>query len=268
MTPSLLTDSVTYNLERAVHYALLWGLEGVELRSIGGMHDRVPFVNEHQLRLRLTESNLPVVAVDPGTFAGPIGDRAAWLNELAELKETLRFCRRIECPRVIVSSFRADEDEGWGRAVDALAAAGRQAAAAGVRLCVLNEEGCLAPTGSRLAELLDAVDLEAVQAAWDPAAAVRKGEDADEGLAALGRRVGAVRCRNVARAGNGWEPRPIDNGEVDWSAQIRALVRLGYAGPLTLEVDVEPAAAEGLRGATELIRQLRSAFRDEKHARP
>lgn len=265
MTPSLLTDSVTYDLDRAVHYALLWGLEGLELRRVGGFNDRVPFVNEQKLKLRLVESELPVVAVDPGTFVGEIGDRAAWLNELAQLEEILQFCTRIGCERIVVSSFRGDGDGAFGQAADALTTAGRQAGRTGIRLCVINESGYLAPTGALLAKLLNAVNLDAVGAAWDPVAAVRSGEDPNAGLEALDRRVELVRCRNGVQMGNGWEPRPIHNGEVDWSAQLRALVRVGFDGPLSLEVDVKPIAREGIRGASELIRLLRSASRDVNH---
>ncbi len=268
MTPSLLTDSVSYDLDRALHYALLWGLEGLELRSVGGVHDRVPFVNEQKLKLRLMESELPVVAVDPGTFVGEIADAAGWLNELAQLEDTLRFCKRIGCERVVVSSFRGEGDDDGVRAADALSTAGRKAGRTGIRLCVVNEGGYLASTGVRLAKLLDMVGLDNVRAAWDPAAAVLAGEDAQEGLEALDRRVELVRCRNGARAGNGWEPRPIHNGEIDWPAQLRTLVRMGFEGPISIEVDVEPIVQEGLRGSSELIRLLRSAARDDKHRDP
>lgn len=264
MIPSLLTDSVTYDLERAVHYTLLWGLEGLELRRIGGMHDRVPNVNEHKLKRRLTESELPVLAVGPGVFVGELGDRAAWMNELAQLGDTFGFCRRVGCQRVVVSSFLGDEEASIEQAADALARAGRQAERYEMTVCVINEPGYLAPTGTALGRLLDAVNLDAVQAAWDPTAALEAGEDPVDGLEALGARVAVVRCRNAARAGNGYEPRPIDKGDVDWGAQVRGLSENGFVGPISLVVDVEPVAREGLRGATELIRQLRSTAQEIK----
>jgi sugar phosphate isomerase/epimerase len=262
MIPSLLTETVTYDLERAVHYALLWGLEGLELGRVGGIRDRVPFINEQKLKARLRASELPVIAVDPGTFVGDVAERSAWLNELVQLDETLRFCARIGCPRIVVSSLRGEGKDAFTGAVEALRAAGRKAERSGIRLCVINEASYLAASGEELALLLEAVNLEAVRAAWDPAAAVQSGEEADAGLAALGGRVELVRCRNGERTGNGWEPRPIDSGEVDWSSQLRALAYDGFDGPLSLDVDVVPAGTEGLRGSTALIRRLRSAVRE------
>lgn len=265
MIPSLLTDSVTYDLDRAIHYALLWGLEGLELRRVGGPNDRVPFINEQKLRHRTTEADLPVVAVEPGMFLGRIGDRAAWLNELAELDETLEFCRRIGCERIVASSFLDGDQNALSGSADALRQAGRKAERSGALLCVLNQRGHVASTGASLAALLDVVDHDAVRAAWNPSDALISGEEPEAGLEALGRSVELVRCRNVARRGNGWEARPIDNGGVDWTAQLRALARVGYDGPLCLEVDVEPAAQEGLRSATALIRLLRSLPREVNH---
>ena len=77
MLPVWLTDSVTPNLSRAVHYTLLWGLEGVVLRTVWTSDNRVPFVNEQQLRTRLQEADLPVVAIAPGLFEGHLREKAA-----------------------------------------------------------------------------------------------------------------------------------------------------------------------------------------------
>ena len=258
MIPALLADSVTYDVERAVHYALLWGLEGLELRAVGGPNDRVPFVNESRVRAHLLESDLPIVAADPATFLGGVGDRAALLNDLAQLPETLGFCRRIGCTRVVVSSFRVDgEDSNLDRAVDALRRAGEQASKNGVMICVLNEVGFAAPHGRGLARMLDAVGSGAVVAAWDPVEALRAGEDPGEGLQRLGGRVGLVRCHNGIVAGNGWEPRSIDSGEIDWPDQLERLAASGYDGPICLDVEAEPKPKIGLRDATTLIRWIR-----------
>lgn len=278
MIPSLLGDSVTFDIDRAVHYALLWGLEGLELRAVGGPNDRVPFVNESKIRGRLLEGDLPVVAVHPPTFLGRIDDPAGRLNDLAQFEETLEFCRRLNCPRVVVSSFRLDgsdqgaddangthsaidertaTDEQWKMAAEVLRRAGEQAARAEVMICVLNESGFLAPDGRRLGKLMDEVDSRAVVAAWNPADALRAGEEPAAGLECLGGRVGLVRCRNGVAMGNGWEPRSIDSGEIDWPDQLQRLAEVGFDGPLSLDVEAEPQAKWGLRDATTIIRWIR-----------
>ena len=262
MIPSLLTDTITTDLDRALHYVLLWGLEGVELRSVGRPTDRVPFVNESKHRKRLLEAELPAVAVVPGIFEGEVGDRPAWMNELTALEETLQFCRRIDCPRVVVSSFARSDPEGaesFDAAAAALGMAGRLGKKYGVEICVLNERGMHASTGAELSRMIGLA--ENVSAAWSPAEAVIAGENATDALEGLSGRIALVRCRNGEASGNGWEPRSIDRGEIDWLEQIRRLEKMGFVGPISLEVTAEPRAKQGLQDATTIIEYIRTAKR-------
>jgi sugar phosphate isomerase/epimerase len=262
MLPVWLTDTVTSDLGRALHYTLLWGLQGVELRTVGGADDRVPQVNVSQIRQRLQADEMLPAAVDPSMFAGPADSRAVWLNELATFDETLRLCRQIECPRVVVSSFAGGAGSvASDGAVEALQRAGEAASAYGVTIAVLNEPGMAHPTGAALAMLLDAVDHPFVQAAWHPVHALQAGEDPSGGLEALSDRIALVRCTDGRQTAGGWVEKPFDDGEIDWEAQIQTLHALGYRGPLSLEVKVEPRPKTGLHSATRLIRLIRSARR-------
>lgn len=263
MLPVWLTDTVTSDLSRALHYTLLWGLQGVELRTVGGAGDRVPQVNVAQIQQRLADAEMLPAAVNPSMFAGPAGSRAVWLNELATFDETLRLCHQIECPRVIVSSFAgsAEAEVAADAAIQALQRAGEAAAAYGITVAVLNEAGMAHPTGEALAALLEAVDHPFVQAAWHPAQAMQAGEDPAAGLAALDGRVAFVRCADGRRTPHGWDERPFDDGDVGWEAQVEMLHEQGYQGPLSLEVNVEPRPKVGLHSATRLIRLLRAVRR-------
>jgi len=258
MQPIWLTDTVTRDLGRVLHYTLLWGLEGVELRTIGGVHDRVPFVNEDKLKRRLAAHDLPVRAVVPGLFEGDVRDRATWLNEVAILEETLGFCRRIGCTCVVVSAFAAGEDGLTEPAAEALQRAGTVAARRNMTLAVLNEADGTHATGTAMAALLDAVDHPSVQAAWHPAEALRAGEDPAAGLAALGARIGLVRCSDGENEGGTWREQPLGEGAVGWEAHLHQLHKLDYTGPISLEIRKQPAPQEGLRVATKLHAWLRS----------
>ena len=259
MLPVWLTDTVTSDLSRALHYTLLWGLEGVELRTVGSADDRVPQVNVTQIARRLDEAEMLPAAVNPSMFAGPASRRALWMNELATFDETLRLCDRIGCPRVVVSSFADEPDVPTDYAVAALQRAGEAAAKYGITVAVLNEVGMAHATGKDLATLLDAVDHPFVQAAWHPAQALRAGENPMEGFDALGSRVALVRCADGRRTDGTWEEMPFDEGAVGWAQQIAALEALDFRGPLSLEINVEPRPKVGLRSATRLIQLLRRA---------
>jgi sugar phosphate isomerase/epimerase len=257
MIPAWLTDTVTSDLDRSVHYTLLWGLEAVELRTVGGPGDRVPFVNESKLKRRLSESELPVVSIVPGMFEGPVHNRVSWMNELAAFEDVLAFCERIGCPRITVSAFAPEEEGTSGQMTSILRQAGTAAQRRGVTIAMLNAWNTAHPTGAKLAALLNEVNHPSVMAAWSPAQALRAGEVPLEGLKALGRNVSLVRCSDGNGLDEAWQPALLGDGGVDWPAQIRGLQSAGFDGPLSLEMELEPKSKHGLEQATRLIRLLR-----------
>jgi sugar phosphate isomerase/epimerase len=257
MLPVWLTDTVTPDIGRAVHYTLLWGLEGVELRTVGSADDRVPQINVAQVREQLQKNDLLPAAVVPSMFEGPVSDRVAWLNDLATFDETLRLCDTLRCPRVVVSPFAHEPEADLEAAAEALRRAGTQAAEHDVIVAVLNTPESARPTGAALADLLTAVDHPNVQAAWNPAGALQMGEDPLDGLTALTGLVTMVRCSDGEAEGGYWNEQPLGDGAVDWPAQLDRLHAQGFRGPLSLEVYVEPRPKYGLRAATYLREELR-----------
>ena len=253
-----LTDTVTSDLDRAIHYTLLWGVEGLELRSVGSVEERVPHVNEEKLIRRIQEHDLPVAAVVPGLFQGRVADRAAWLNELVSLEELLQFCQRIGCHRVVTSAFSEARVSELEQSADAMRRAGQAAEEYGITLAVLNEPDMARSTGQAVAALLEAVDHPAVQAAWHPASALQAGEDPRAGLQALEGRIALVRCADGFMRGGDWQEKRPGQGAVGWADQLEMLQRQGFDGPVSLEVNAEPRSKQGLRAAHWLIRQRRT----------
>lgn len=240
MLASWLTDTFTPNLDRALHYTLLWGLEGVVLRTVGGPADRVPHVNEARLKRRLAEHDLPVVAIDPGLFEAGVEERGAWMNDLALLDEAVAFCERIGCPRVIVGGLPGE----MGPAAEVMRRAGDSAARRGCALAVCNEaEGRV--SARAVAELLAEVGHPAVRACWSPTDAEGAGESVAQGLDALAGRIELVMMHDRAGAVNAWP------------TVLRGLHASGFDGPLCLNISGADSATDGLRTATALIRAVR-----------
>ena len=267
MLPVWLTDTVTSNLDRAIHYTLLWGLEGVELRTVGTPSNRVPFVNEEKLRRRMAEHGLPIVAVVPGLFEGQEGDRGTWMNEVAGLDDILQFCRRIGCARIITSAFGGEPRAAdFEDAVEALRTAGRAAASYGVTIAVLNESSMARPTATSVLQLIEAVDHSAVRIAWSPAEGLRHGEDALSVVDRVAPHLAYVRCTDLRLEDAGFRPAPIGQGDVAWPQLLAELHERGYDGPLSLEVHLEPKAKFGLYDATQIIQLLRQVGRSQAEA--
>ncbi len=255
MIPVWRTDTVTSDLDRALRYTFLWGLEGLVLRTMDSEEERVPHVNEEKLRRRMREENIPVAAIDPGIFEGPFGKPATWLNEIAEGRETFAFCSRIGCDRVIISSFAlGDSLPDLSGIAEAIRRAGEAAADFDCQLLVRNARDTNAVTGRDLAELLIAVDHPAVRAAWNPVEAKRGGEDPLKGLDALEHRVGMMILPDTGIEG---DLAPA----VDFEEQLSTLTGRGFDGPVCLEIVTEPKPTTGLSAGTRLVRAMRARSR-------
>ena len=259
MTTAWTSDLATPDAARAVRLTLLWGLDGVVLRTVGG--GRVPDVTEGPLRRRLDEADLAVAALDPGLFEGTSTARPVWLNDIARLDDVAAFGRRFACDLVRVGALAAPELDA-DAAADALRQAGDRAQALGLRLAVRNEAGTAVATGGDLARLLAAVDHAAVGADWRPADAAASGEAPDDGLAALVATGRVPMCVGVrdGRFEEGAET-AIGEGTVGWEGHLTALATAGVDGPLVIDGLPEPARTTGLASATALIQMARTAGR-------
>jgi sugar phosphate isomerase/epimerase len=257
VVPVWLTDTVTSDLNRALHYTQLWGLHGMELRTVGGADDRIPFVNEKQIREQLEGTELLLAGVVPSMFEGPVSDRAAWMNDLLEFEDTLKLCRRVGCPRVTVSPFAAEPGASLEPMAEALQQAGEKAAEHDLLVAVRNGPETACPTGQALSDLLARVDSPNVRAAWNPVGALRAGEDPDTGLTALAGLVTLVRCSDGRVEEGRWVDTPLGEGAVGWTEQLEQLAAQGFRGPISLEVYLEPRPKHGLRSATTLIHMIR-----------
>ncbi|MEM9996468.1 MAG: TIM barrel protein [Bacteroidota bacterium] len=264
MTPILLTDTVTTDLDRALHYALLWGHEGLAIRTFGRHGERIPYVNEAKLKRRLDEHDLPLVAVEPGLFEGAAGDRVQALTDLGALPETLSFCVRFGCRLVLVGALAADSETSPVAGAEVLRRAGEAAAKQGVVLGVRNQAGTACAGGAALAALLAEVAHPNVRAAWSPVEALVAKRDQAASLKADAHAVGPHAALVVVRDGRGaggvWTEAIPGEGTVGWENHLQILHDGGFNGPCCLEVHGEPAGPFGLRATTSLVQLQRRAI--------
>ncbi len=131
-----------------------------------------------------------------------------------------------------VAPYRAAIDEKVRAAAEA---AGKQ----GVLLVLENEPACNTATGREAARTLNAIQTPNLALNWDPANAVMRGElDAFPVAWNLlpKNRIHHCHCKNAVKNANGkieWSP--VDKGILDWTAQFRALMQLGYHDAVSLE---------------------------------
>ena len=282
MKISIITDEVSADPETAIELGAEWGIHDFELR--GFFTDRAPRFSAYQkqrLRDALDEFQARIVAIGPGLFKFacpppsaprlPLGwmDRASYdnwaeakrladyhLNEL--LPASLDYANELGADIVVTFGFdRAGAPPGPPpeEALNCLRLAAERASAAGIRLAVENEDGFWADTGTRTAQMVQAINHPALGINWDPGNAFFAGDDPyPTGYQAVRGRVQHVHFKDAMRDENG-ALHYVANGVVDWAGQIPALVADEYDGFISIETHIRPKV-DCARAALERLRSL------------
>lgn len=287
MNLSVVTDEISADLETALELAQNWGLDGVELRGIGGQ--RYPNISDFWLARvpeLLSEFQLPVVALSPGLFKIPyptppsaatrilrwedemVFQRYRTAEELVRfhleefLPETITAAKQLGAQIIVAFSF--DRGEGIPptapvpeAVIDALKEAARLVQAADLTLAIEVEHICWGNIGSRTAAIIRRIDNPAVGINWDPANAYRAGSDLPypEGYDAVRDLIRHVHYKDAAIVNSATGERGfVFDGAVDWPGQIKALLNDGYDGYMSIETHARPKV-EMARRSIELVRR-------------
>ena len=153
----------------------------------------------------------------------------------------------LTCPKDVPD---ADARARW---IDGIAACASIAQAAGVVYCLENVGRPFADRPEQIIDIVDTIAHPAVMVYYDPANAVKNGQDPVEGIRTYGRRLGQL---HVKESGGLY----LGQGQVPWTRILPELKRIGYDGWLILETQPtdDPRAAarrnlETLRGWLQAI---------------
>jgi sugar phosphate isomerase/epimerase len=105
-------------------------------------------------------------------------------------------------------------------------------------------------TPQQIIDMVEAIDSPAVAVYYDPGNAVATGLDPQQGIEAIGGRIGQVHVKEIGG-------KLLGQGRVPWPQLIAALKKMGYAGWLVLETDPtdqpKTAALANLNSLRQLI---------------
>jgi L-ribulose-5-phosphate 3-epimerase len=242
------------------------GLREVELSQADGVE--LPDLSEAaatRVRARLDGLGIRVRVAGAQTFKSleihdlpePLPDQPTVRAHLAQLEAALRNARALGAEVLRLYAFRKAGMVGLGnpspilpdggpipervveRAARLLRLAGDRAAEHGLVLGVENVRSCWANTGVNTGRLVAAADHPGVRVCWDPANDyVAGGQPDTSGYAAVRPFVVAAHLKDgriVDRVEGRTAWAPIGQGEVDSAAQLRHLIRDGFAGLASLE---------------------------------
>jgi len=286
---ALVTDELSADPQTAIELGVEWGVRHYELR--GYFTDRAPLLSSYQRQrlLRLVrEHDIAVTAISPGLFKIPFPANApdtsnlgwmddaffaSWENGCDALRQhmsellpaSIEFAQLFGARSLIAFSFnRAGAPAGSPPAgvVETLQAAAEQVQSAGLQLLIETEEGFWADTGERSAALAAAIDRPALGINWDPANSFCEGDvPFPDGYRHVRPFLRNVHFKDARRLPDGRSVF-VEDGDIDWGGQIRALVNDGYDGTITVEPHLEPrvpAVRHALARLQELIAAARAA---------
>ena len=275
---AVITDEFTQDFERICRTAVEMGIPALELRTI--WNKNIVDMNDEEIRQvehLAQEFGLEVVSIASPVFkctlpdGGDIDHRFeqdafhsahTYDDQPRILERSLELANIFEAPIVRVFSFwrTVEPEKITSRIIEALHGAVEKAAAAGVKIGLENEHACNIATASESAPILDAIQHPSFGLVWDPANCYIAGEvPYPDGYG----RLAANRILHV-HAKDGVLPPGSDRmiwgdvgaGEVDWTGQLSAMVRDGYAGMVSLETHWGGPGGDKFKGSTICARSL------------
>ena len=196
------TDEADASLDGQIAAALRNGLDGVELRSVGGQNVLdLPLSDIADIAERLAAAGLSVWSL--GSPIGKIGITDDFAPHVERFHRALEVAQLLGTPRMRVFSFYVPEGqtpEAYRNAVfERMHVLCELAAARGVLLCHENEKGIYGDTAARCAELLS--ELPEMGAVFDPANFIQCGQDVWEAWQLLGDRAVYLHVKDALLSG-------------------------------------------------------------------
>jgi len=273
-----ITDEFSPDLETALGGMAAVGMTGAELRVVWGKNiidltndevDRArAAVESHGMTvlsiasplLKCTLPNAP--DVDSRFQQDMFGARFTFDDQPRLASRAIEIAERTGARVIRVFSYWRTVDPA--RCFDRIAAALRdladQASAHDLIIGIENEHACNLGTGAEAGRLLDAVDHPELRAIWDPANALVAGEiPFPAGYAHLpAHRIVHVHAKDCRVQNHAPIWGPVGEMDVDWRGQLRALVRDGYRGAISLETHWTGPRGDKFEASTICGRNLKS----------
>jgi len=242
----VITDEVSQDLSKVVKFAVEHGFDGVEVRTLWNLRPHDLVEKSGEIRRELAGAGLSVSAIASPVFKCSLESDREVEDHLRILKRCIELAKALDTLIVRVFTFwrSGSLDERLEAVLERFAPAVDIAGDEGVILAVENEPSTHVNNGRRLRQFLEAVGKPGVvRGVWDPGNDVWDPEGErpyPDGYSYVRGLFVHVHVKDGRRTEVGHEFVPVGEGEVGWLEQVRALVRDGYSGYLSLETHWRP----------------------------
>ncbi len=244
----VISDEVSQDFERVMQVLQEFGVPTVEPRSVW---DKNPQQLEDEdiarMKALMAQYGIECCSIATPFLKCDVGDAEQYAEHLGILRRCLALAQELGAPviRTFVFWRTGPARDVWQRLLDAYEEPVKLAEEAGVTLCLENEASTHLATAQETAEFCAAVNHPRVRAIWDPANEVY----AEEGVLPFPDAFERIRpwmihmhIKDAVKGPDG-EARCVpvgDGGYIDYPAQFRALMDMGYEGVCSLETHWRP----------------------------
>jgi sugar phosphate isomerase/epimerase len=255
---SVIADEISQDFDHACSVAANeFGMQWIEVREM--WHKNLLLLTDAEIaeaqkilakyNLRVTDIGSPLFKVNwPGAPRSsespkkePLTADETFKQQDDIVRKTIALAKQFKTDKVRGFDFwRIDDVTPYRAAINAkLGETAEIYGKQGIMLVLENEAACNTATGREAARTMDAVKSPHFALNWDPGNAVLRGElDAfPAGWALLPKnRIHHCHVKNAVKDASGklgWAP--VGTGYIDWTAQFRALEKIGYRDAVSLE---------------------------------
>ena len=272
------TDEIDDDLQFALDFLGRHGLDYCEIRHLWGKYNTsLPIEKIRHAKTLLKDAGIRLAILDTGFFKVPLPDSNSADGAKALKKQWDLLDRAFERAELLdtrlIRTFAFTYPRGgqpdpaaYPRVFELVGESAERAHRAGFRLAVENVAGSYVETAAHAAEMLAQVRSPGLGLTWDPNNSARAGDDEPfpAGYESLdSSRIWHVHFRDYRRTAEGeFEWCGVGDGEFDHVGQLRALLKDGYDGVVSLETHYtiqgsKAAASEhSLKGLQAAVRRV------------
>lgn len=254
MKLGIVADEIDRDFAKAVAIGRSLGIDRYEIRNLTS--GRIPLCDASEIAA-VEQHGVEITAISPGLFKY-IEDEAGFLREMKEIyPRAVELAHRWKLPGLIVFGFHKPgateaepetKDLAPGQLMEWMARASEQAERDGLVLMIEPEPICWCDTARRTATWIEQCGARALRINYDPGnVAWLENRDPLDEFEAAARWIANVHVKDLrpltrGRAHPEWVP--AGEGMIDFGAHFRALARVGYGGPVSLEPHIAGAGRD------------------------
>jgi len=232
----------SYTFEEALAGIAGAGYTSVELSSVPGWTEHVGR-DASDADLDRIKAQLAAAGLDPISLSGH-SDLASE-DGIAQFRQALRIATYLGI-RYVTTSTGGHDDSSSGSVeeqrrefLNRFGPLADEAAASGIDIC-LETHGGLSSTGAKTAELVQAIGKPNVGINYDTANVIFYGDvRPEEDILAAAPFVTHLHLKDKAGGDHDWNFPAIGTGNVDFAKVFQALVDVGFAGPVSVELEFQ-----------------------------